>query len=124
VPVESKFKGSGVTKCPHFLPEEEPMFEQLIRTSRNQKITKVYYRKNKAPRSLAPHSPPVFDASHYMKEAEVIRTPLKRRATPVVAQELRRSKRAMSANKGYKPPSLSDIKGKKKGKSISKCSLA
>jgi hypothetical protein len=84
----------------------------------------VYYRKNRAPTSLAPHISQVFDASRFMKETEVTRTPLKRNATPMVDQELRRSKRTMSANKGYKPPSLSNFKGKEKGKNIPRCSPA
>jgi hypothetical protein len=49
-------------------------------------------------------------------ESTVVKTLLKRMVTPVVSQELRRSKRAMTANMGYKPPSLSDIKTKNKGR--------
>jgi hypothetical protein len=86
--VESKLKESTVIKIPHYLPEEDPILEQPIWTARNQKIIKVYYRKNRAPRSLAPHNSLFFDASSFMKETEATRTPLKRNATPVVDQEL------------------------------------
>jgi hypothetical protein len=100
VSAESKLKKSTVIKGPHYLPEEDPIHVQPIWTARNKKITKVYYRKNRAPMSLAPHISQVFDASSFMKETKSTRTPLKRNATLVVDQELRRSKRIMSTNKG------------------------
>jgi hypothetical protein len=49
-------------------------------------------------------------------------TPLKKRSAPVITQDLRRRKRIMSANKGYKHPSFFESNGKKQGKVISMCS--
>jgi hypothetical protein len=87
-----------------------------IWTDRNKKITRAYFRRNKTPRTLPAPSNPVFEAPESLMDTENSKIPRKRKAIPLVSQELRRSKRTMSANKGFKPPSMSDTKAKKKGR--------
>jgi hypothetical protein len=93
-------------------PKVNYMLQEPVWTVRNQKITRVYYRKNKSPRPPSPNSQLIFEDSFFVEVASAIQ---KRSSTPVVAQELRRSKRIMNASKGFKSPTLSTTKGKIKG---------
>jgi hypothetical protein len=98
------------------------ILDQSVSTVHNQKITRVYYRKNKAARPPSPQHQPIFEEPLAFLTDGPPNSQRKRKLTPLATQDLRRSKRTMEANKGFKSPSLSEANISRKGRSSSKCS--
>jgi hypothetical protein len=98
-------------------PEDKFLLQQPIWTSSNQKITRVYYRKNKNSRLPPSKSQLIFEDPFFpCASVDIVSTTRKRKPIPVVAHDLRRSKRVMNSSKGFKSPlPLSETKGKIKG---------
>jgi hypothetical protein len=103
-------------------PEGKFLLLQPVWTSSNRKITRVYYRKNKNPRLPSSKSQQIFeDPFSTYASAATVNSTRKRKPTPVVARDLRRSKRVINTSKGFNSPPLSEIKGKIKGGNRLKC---
>jgi hypothetical protein len=79
----------------------------------------------KTPPPLPSKSLPIFEdflSSDFAEDTACAAR--KRKPTPMVAHDLRRSKRVMNVSKGFKSPSLSEARGKAKGRNSLRCSVS